>query len=102
MHVEVNAPGEAAAVENIPGGNGRVPNGDIRGGLERDVEQARSGVENPLLDAIVSEIRTHGLRIEIEVGAGVLVLPVEAAIRRNRGNVWLLLQGEGEQDVVLP
>src|SRR4029077_2922325 len=96
-----DAANQFVALVRVPSGDGGVPQGGIGGGLECNVKQAGSSVENALLHAVIGEVGTHGLRIEAEGGASVLFVLIEAAVSGERGEVGVFLAGEREHEGVL-
>jgi hypothetical protein len=101
MHIEIDA-AEALAfaagcgVKDVEGVDRSVPHHGVFHGLERDVEEARSGGEDAGLDLRIREVGADDLRVEVVFRAPVLFLPVVVIGLAYGGDARLLLLREGE------
>ncbi len=64
VHVEVEAPGQLAAVPHLPALHRGMPDGGVRHALELHVEQLRRDVEHALFDLLVRQVGAQILRVE--------------------------------------
>ena len=87
MHIEIETADDLAAFEHVEDRNRRIP-GRRRRTPELDLEQPRRSLQHARLDLRVRKIGPHRLRIEIELRAPKLLVPVAAA-----GDVDLLEPG---------
>ncbi len=70
MHVEIEAPDNAACLQHLPAFDRRVPDRRVGHATERHTEEAAGNVEHTVLHLIIGEIRPDLLGIELVIATG--------------------------------
>src|SRR6266853_3875911 len=76
MHVQVDAAESDLTVEDVVGGDRRMPAVHSGHRFDVDVKQRRGGGDHAALDLSVGEVGPYALRVEAELGTPILLLPV--------------------------